>query len=308
MISVVIPMYNKADQIASTLNSVLMQSVKPREIIVINDGSTDRGPDIVRRFEAMGVRLVNQTNQGASVARNHGLELANQDYVAFIDADDQWLPNHLATLTQLIEKWPQAVLLSTSHLIKRDGIFYSAKSSLPTGWEGCIQNFFSSFAKGLSLVNSSTACVKRRLAIELGGFPVNVTRGEDIILWVRLALRGLVAHKAVATAVYNQESKNRCTLMRTYELPGSLVYLSQLLASNDLGPNLRKDVATLLDHMATITAAGLHLNGDTAGAKMIARFANKVGRTRTSLAIQAITLMPLDTLRLAKKFRHRRLK
>lgn len=171
MISVVIPLYNKAQHIAETLSSVLAQSVSPREIIVIDDGSTDGGAHVVRQFETAGVRLITQTNQGVSAARNRGLEEAAGDYVAFIDADDLWLPDHLLVLSELVEKWPQAVLVSTSHLIKRDGMVYSAKSSLPLGWEGCVTNFFTAFANGLSLVNSSTACVKRRVALELGGVP-----------------------------------------------------------------------------------------------------------------------------------------
>lgn len=306
MISVVIPLYNKVQHIAETLSSVLAQSVNPREIIVIDDGSTDGGAQVVRQFESAGVRLITQTNQGVSAARNRGLEEATGDYVAFIDADDYWLPDHLRELSELIEKWPQAVLVSTSHLIKRDGMVYSAKSSLPLGWEGCVTNFFTAFANGLSLVNSSTACVKRGVALELGGFPVGVKRGEDIILWVRLALNGLVAHKSVTTAVYNQVADNRSTLMRAHEPPGSLVYLSQLLTCGQLTPNLRKDVAALLDHMALITAAGFHLNGDTAGAKMITQLMREAGRIKMALAIRAVTLMPLGALHVAKKLRHRR--
>lgn len=307
MISVVIPLYNKAQHIAETLSSVLAQSVRPREIIVVDDGSTDGGAHVVRQFESVGVRLITQTNQGVSVARNRGLEEAAGDYVAFIDADDLWLPDHLRVLSELIEKWPEAVLVSTSHLIKRDGMVYSAKSSLPAGWEGCVDNFFTAFANGLSLVNSSAACVKRGSAIELGGFPVGVKRGEDIILWVRLALCGVVAHKSVTTAVYNQGADNRSTLIRAHEPPGSLVYLSQLLTDGQLSPDLRKDVAALLDHMALVTAAGFHLNGDTAGAKMIIQLMREAGRIKMALAIRAVTLMPLGALHVAKKLRHRRM-
>lgn len=307
MISVVIPLYNKAQHIAETLSSVLAQSVRPREIIVVDDGSTDGGAHVVRQFESVGVRLITQTNQGVSAARNRGLEEATGDYVAFIDADDLWLPDHLRVLSELIEKWPQAVLVSTSHLIKRDGMVYSAKTSLPSGWEGCVENFFTAFANGLSLVNSSTACVKRYVAIELGGFPVGVRRGEDIILWVRLALHGQVAHKSITTAVYNQPADNRSTLMRAHEPPGSLVYLSQLVTGGQLRPGLRKDISALLDHMALVTAAGLHLNGDKAGAKLIAQLMREAGRIKMALAIRAVALMPLGALHVVKRLRHRRL-
>lgn len=306
MISVVIPLYNKARHIEGALKSVLAQTCKPHEIIVIDDGSTDQGSEIVRQYISDGIRLIARENRGVSAARNLGLQEANAKFVAFLDADDYWLPNHLEILYCLIDKWPDANLFSTSHYIKRDDRMYVAKSTWPTDWAGVVDDFFGTYAKNLSLVNSSTACVSRRALLENGGFPLGVRRGEDVVAWIRLALGGVVIHKATATAVYNQEAENRCTLVRVHEPPGSLLYLAMLLSSNELKDEVRDSVAALLDRMALVTAAGFHFNGDTAGARMIANLARKAGRIKTALAIRAVILMPLGALMLARTLRHKR--
>jgi len=307
MISVVIPLYNKAGHIAHTLTSVIMQTYKPHEIIVIDDGSTDRGSKIVEQFFDAGVRLITQSNQGVSAARNRGLEESNAEFVAFLDADDYWLPNHLETLHRLTVRWPEASLASTAHYIKRDGEMYEARSTLPADWEGVVDNFFRFYAKGLSLVNSSTVCVNRRALMRKGGFPVGVRRGEDIIAWTRLALDGVVVHKAVHTAVYNQEADNRSARLQVQEPPGSLVYLAQLLKSQELKPDLADGISVLFDRIALLTAAGSQLDGDTAGVEGIAELVRETGRLRTAMMIGLVMLLPLGVLQLARKFRHRQM-
>jgi hypothetical protein len=233
------------------------------------------------------------------------VEESSAKFIAFLDADDYWLPNHLECLSDLIHKWPEALLLSTAHYIKRDGEMYSANSALPEGWEGIVEDFFQVYIKGLSLVNSSTACVNRQALMESGLFPVGVRRGEDVITWIRLALDGVVVHKAVKTAVYNQEAANRSTQLTETEPPGSLIYIAQLLKNNELKPDLTTSIAVLFDRIALMTAAGFYLNGDTAGAVVIAKHSHKCGRLKTALMIRLVTLLPLGFLRFARKYRRR---
>ncbi len=92
-VSVVIPAYNAADYIAATIQSVLAQSVRPREVIVVDDGSTDATREIAATFP---VTLIAQSNRGCSVARNTGTEAASGEFIAYLDADDLWHPHKLA--------------------------------------------------------------------------------------------------------------------------------------------------------------------------------------------------------------------
>ena len=106
--SVVIPLYNKANYIQSCLESVLKQTHKEFEVILVNDGSTDGSEAVVERFQDSRIRLVHQENKGASAARNKGVSLAKHEWIALIDADDYWYPNHLEELQNTIEQFPKA--------------------------------------------------------------------------------------------------------------------------------------------------------------------------------------------------------
>ena len=100
-ISAIIPLYNGAAFIEQTLESALNQTLSADEIIVVDDGSTDDGPDIVRRMaQTHPIRLIEKPNGGQSLARNHGVAQATGDLIAFLDHDDLWYPNHLSILME----------------------------------------------------------------------------------------------------------------------------------------------------------------------------------------------------------------
>lgn len=306
MITVVIPLYNKASHIAKTIESVLAQTCPASNIVVVDDGSKDQGAKVVGLFADRGVRLIQQANQGESAARNTGIEAADTPYIAFLDADDWWMPTHLHELTRLIEDCPWADVFSASHLIYRDGQMYRAKTTLPDGWRGELPDFFRQYAKGLSIINSSTACVRRSAVLAVGGFPVGVKRGPDVMTWIKLALHGKTAHVNLPTAVYNQDAENRSIELREQEPPGSLVYLAGLLNSREADQKIMHGVAYLFDRIAVMTAAGFYLSGDLIGAKNIANLAMQAGRWKTTAIIRFVMLMPLGLLRVAKRIRHRR--
>lgn len=110
LVSIVVPAWNAGRWLEETLNSALGQTWPAIEIIVVDDGSTDDTLDIARRFESPRVRVVTQVNAGASAARNHGLRLAQGDYIQFLDADDLLAPDKIAAQMVRFQSGPMSVL------------------------------------------------------------------------------------------------------------------------------------------------------------------------------------------------------
>ncbi len=117
MFSVVIPLYNKAQMIERTLQSVLCQSFTNYEVIIIDDGSTDNGVEVIHQFtNDSRIKIFSQDNQGVSVARNEGIKESQYEYIAFLDGDDEWKPNFLSKIKEAIQKFPKAVMYGTSSM------------------------------------------------------------------------------------------------------------------------------------------------------------------------------------------------
>jgi glycosyltransferase involved in cell wall biosynthesis len=305
MFSVVIPLYNKAPHIANTLRSVLAQSFPADEIIVVDDGSTDESAAVVEQFANAGVVLLRQKNAGVSAARNLGVRRASCDYVAFVDADDAWLPGHLAAVNCLINQCPGLGLYSTLYEIRMNGRVFRPHSAYGEAFSGVVDDFFSKMAIGLSLVISSTAVVSKRALLEIGGFPGQVKRGEDLVVWFKLANAAGMAHAAKITAIYNRDAVNRSNALRECEAPGSLVYLRELIAGNRLSAGQSISARRLFKRIAFFTAAGMREAGDIGGLKAICRLAAVEHMFPLAAKIAALIIIPPSFLTFARRFRHR---
>ncbi|NCC05173.1 MAG: glycosyltransferase [Proteobacteria bacterium] len=306
MISVVVPLYNKAAHIERALRSIQRQTNEPAEVIVVDDGSTDEGGDIVRHFEMKGLRLISQKNQGVSAARNRGMSEASTDLVAFLDADDEWLPNHLFSFSNLIDRFPDKGLYSTMRFIHDGGGLRGSQSPFVAGCDYCnVEDFFESFAIGLSFVHSSTTLVSKTKALSVGGFPESIRHGEDIILWIKIFLNSGMAHATARTAIYHLDAINRSSAVRQKEPPGSLLYLADLIGGNELPLAFADSAKTLFGKIAFFTAAGMKLSGDMEGVRSIRHLAKKSGDLRLRLALEILQHTPLKVLELARNFRHR---
>ncbi len=114
-VSVVVPLFNKARYVARCLDSILGQAFGNFELIVVNDGSTDGGEALVASYADERIRLINQPNAGPGAARNRGLRESRGEYVAFLDADDEWLPQYLEFGVKILDAAPEAVSVSCGH-------------------------------------------------------------------------------------------------------------------------------------------------------------------------------------------------
>ena len=115
MISVVIPLYNKERQIAHTLRSVFAQTFQDFEVVIVDDGSTDGSVAEVEKFTDSRIRLIRQVNAGVAAARNRGIEEAQGELIAFLDADDEWKPEYLATQYHLYQKYPECSVYACNY-------------------------------------------------------------------------------------------------------------------------------------------------------------------------------------------------
>ncbi|MDE8349982.1 MAG: glycosyltransferase family A protein [Acidocella sp.] len=303
MFSVVIPLFNKAPHIAAAINSVLAQTLSPDEIIVVDDGSTDASAALAESFAGQQVMLIRQANQGVSAARNTGVAAARSSHVAFLDADDIWLPRHLETLQSLILQFPDAQLYSTLYEIHLGSNVFWPKSAYSYGFVGMVDDFFRRMAIGLSLVNSTTACVTRQAFFEVGGFPTNVKRGEDVVLWMKLSQKFTVAHSATITAVYNRNAVNRSASLREQTAPGSLLYLQKFMALP--AASHLASAKLLFRQIAFYAAAGMREAGDFDGLTAIRRLAQQNNMPSLALNIYLIGFVPPAVLSLARRFRHK---
>jgi len=204
MFSVVLPLYNKENEILDTVNSVLQQTVRDFELIVVNDGATDGSVRIVEAISDPRIAIVHKQNSGVSSARNTGIARATAPYIAFIDGDDHWEPDFLETINDLINEYPEAAIFGTAFAGRANGkithIYAGDK-------EGILNNYFESCI-GRFLIHSSAVCVKREVFDKVPPFNECMTHGEDVDMWGRLAKHFKVAVSTQIKAYYNRNVEN----------------------------------------------------------------------------------------------------
>lgn len=142
MVSVIIPVYNREKTVAAAVNSVLNQTYKDLEVIVVDDGSTDKTKEVMSQIHDKRVRYIYQENSGACMARNHGIELARGEYIAFHDSDDTWHLNKLERQMTIFENYNPDIVFCKLHYIKKNGAEVLWPEKLKTGIVDPIVNLF----------------------------------------------------------------------------------------------------------------------------------------------------------------------
>ena len=210
--SVIIPLYNKGQHIARAINSVLNQTIQNFEIIIVDDLSSDEGPAIVKSFHDSRISFIEQEHRGASYTRNHGVYLAAGEFIAFLDADDEWMPHHLETILRLIKKYPDAGMFATASKLSTDvgtTRWTDYEYIPPPPWEGLMPDYFRSGALGEDPVNASTVVIPKTIFHEMGGFPEGYWYGEDTDLFGKIAMKYPVAFSWEFGAIYHIEASTR---------------------------------------------------------------------------------------------------
>ncbi len=220
-ISVIIPLYNKGPHIKRTIKSLLNQTKKPDEIIIIDDGSTDNGGELVKKIKSPLIKYLRQENRGEWKTRNRGIKIANGDIIAFLDADDTWEPNYLYTIQELINHYPMAGAYATAYyIILPNGIKIKKELNiLDKNKEFGVINYIRSALK-FPVWICATAFHKKIL-IELGGFyEGNINGidpfGGDVDLILRIAMHHPIVWSSKPLATYHQDATNRTVGFRRW--------------------------------------------------------------------------------------------
>ncbi|MFA6189055.1 MAG: glycosyltransferase family A protein [Sulfuricurvum sp.] len=213
--SIIIPLYNKADNVARTLESVLSQTYRDYEIVIVDDGSTDNSLSIVRSFDDPRIRIVQQKNAGVSAARNRGIAEAKYDLIAFLDADDEWLPDYLKTIKELENSSLQCHVFATNYKIVDSNINerfpVDTNLVLKNKESGIIKNYFDSAVRTAPPICSSAVVIHKKALESIGGFPIGITLGEDLLTWARLACKYKIAYSKSIMAIYNFQTLSELT-------------------------------------------------------------------------------------------------
>lgn len=185
-VSVVIPAYNAANTLDETLASVAGQTFRDYEVVVVDDGSSDATPEILTRHAAgwPQLRWVRQDNAGVSVARNHAVELARGDFIAFLDADDLWLPEKLALQMSLFDGNPALAVAycdMIDFLPDCDATTTLFQEKKPARGNVLRQLFMGNF------VPTPTVVMRKAAFVALGGFNPLHRLNEDVDLFLRVA-------------------------------------------------------------------------------------------------------------------------
>lgn len=275
--SVIIPVYNKADTIIETIESVEKQTYRDFEIVVVNDGSTD---DLLNALEhKKNITLISQPNQGVSVARNTGILAAKGEYICFLDADDLFENNHLQVLSELIDKYRDIEYFCTSHNEKIGDKTYCSNMYLeeyPADF--ILENLFEMLnKKSDSIIHTNSICVGRKLLIEEDlYFKPGERIGEDTDMWYRIALRTPIVISKKATTIYQ-----RIYSTATKETTNTLEWCFEkrkdtLLSAEDISEEKKKEIEVLFDryYMTCIRTCGTS-NQRKKGLKIAKKVKNK---------------------------------
>ncbi len=185
--SVVIPAFNAENYISRALRSVLAQTRLPDEILVVDDGSSDKTAEIAESFGS-AVRVIHQENGGASSARNRGIEEARCTYIALLDADDEWHPAHLSNAADVFDNHPEVLWYGAAYDWETpNGVRQRTAPDTSNLIDGC---YFEDYFQTLeSWCNSTPAMVIHRdVFTQVGGFDTEMTIAEDLDLWFRIGL------------------------------------------------------------------------------------------------------------------------
>jgi glycosyltransferase involved in cell wall biosynthesis len=202
--SVVIPLYNKSQYIIRAINSILAQNYPVDEIIIVDDGSTDDSLIKIRKLNSPLIQIIEQENQGVSIARNTGIKKCRNEYILLLDADDYWLNTFTSEIKKLAKTYPDAGMLACNYAFKtKEKIIPANLKGIPEK-SGLIPNYFASCVKADLPITASSVALRKSVFNSIGGFPVGMKMGEDQLVWSRISYRYPIAFSNTIAVYYDK--------------------------------------------------------------------------------------------------------
>ena len=191
-VSVIVPTYNRADLISETIESILNQTYKNFELIIVDDGSTDNTEEVIRKFKDSRIKYIKTDNWGGPARpRNTGIKKAKGEYIAFCDDDDIWLPKKLEKQIRVFQISNETAMLYTRFKTIEGGVI--SNKIFPENGKYNSGNIFKSIYLR-NLIACSSVMVKRSVLDQVGLFNTdpNLIAVEDADLWLRIALKHII--------------------------------------------------------------------------------------------------------------------
>lgn len=277
-VSVIMPCYNAAAHVRASVASALGQSESDIELIVVDDGSTDRSAEILAHIPDTRLRVIRQENRGVCAARNRGLEAARGEFVAFLDADDTWEADCLEKLRAALVATPDAALAYCGwrNLGLPGG---RGKPFVPPDYEGRdkIADLFRNCRWPIH------ACLARRAAvIDAGGFDERYVTSEDYLLWLKIAAQRRIVRVPAVLAYYHFHGAGQATGNRLRLAHNHWLIQQEFLRRN---PWLAKQLGTRrvreLTHGELLKKAlACYWDGELASARTLFRIVMRAGYGR----------------------------
>jgi hypothetical protein len=300
--SIIVPLYNKEAYVLGTLRSALAQSVADFEIIVVDDGSTDGGPDLVAALADPRVRLVRQANAGVSAARNRGIALARGEWVAFLDADDWHHPDYLAGLLTTQAASPDSDMVATGFVSVPDD-----PAMWPPAWPEyhprpkveLITDLPARWMQGPSLCTSAVAVRTSRLTQMQPCFPPGESQGEDLDLWFRLGEQTPIALLQAPLMAYRVAAHGSLTSQHTTLSAPPFLQRMQLRAiSGAMRSDLRASTLWLAaQHQVTLARQAIAAGNRVSGLRWLYQGRHAITSGRWWLTATIALLLPRQAIR-----------
>lgn len=268
-ISVILPTYNRTRLVCRAIDSVLNQSYRNYEVIVVDDGSTDATGVRLSKY-ADRITLIRQTRRGVSAARNAGIQAAAGDFIALLDSDDVWLPHKLEYQIRFFKTHPTATICQTEEIWMRNGVRVNP-GKRHRKHSGMI------FEKTLPLclVSPSAVMIRKSLFDEVGLFDESLPACEDYDMWLRICWKHPV--HLIDTPLMIKHGGHADQLSRMPELDKYRIQaLEKILNSGSLSELQQTAAMAVLKEKCRIYAAGCHKRGRTGDAQYYATLPSRI--------------------------------